>query len=244
MKRKKFYCPCCQRRLWRVGGYKFYQGQSKRGEAVTLISKKDNLLTHSTPSLANQQVWLEEFFCEEDGKIWMYLSKSGEGVLSYQLAEQEQWRHTARVSEPDNLCQLERFCQVLPFDRQLSSEASERNTVNSRVKRIERRRAERRQSSPLERWIFGVQKYWTEREALLSEVKKYQYINKHTGQKVNASEVLEESLERITHLFGTSSLSSLSNPSVLEVLSEYVSHTYQVSTHDRRLKDSLKTRHG
>ena len=241
MTRQKFYCPCCQRRLWRVGGYKFYQGQSKRGEALTLISEKDNFLTHSTPSLANQQVWLEEFFCEKDGKIWMYLSKSEEGVLSYQLAEQAQWRHTDRVSAPDNLCQLERFCQVLPFDRQLSSDASERNTANSRVRKVERRKAERRQSSPLERWIFGVQKHWPERDALLSEVRKYQYINQQTGQQVDASEVLEESLKRVAHLFGTPSLSSLPIPSVIEVLLAYVSHTYQVSTHDRRLREFLQT---
>lgn len=238
MKRKKFYCPCCQRRLWRVGGYKFYQGQSKRGEALTLISEKDNSLTHSTPSLANQQVWLEEFFCEEDGKIWMYLSKSEEGVLSYQLADQEQWRHTDRVSELDN---LERFCQVLPFDRQLFSDAREKDAASIRFRSVERRRTERRQSSSLERWIFGVQKNWPEREALLSEARKYQYIHNQTGQQVDASEVLEESLERIAHLFGTPSLSSLPIPSVLEALSAYVSHTYQVNTHDRRLKRFLQT---
>lgn len=62
---QKFYCSQCNRRLWRVGGHKYF---------------------------VNQNVWLEDFFCEEDGAILMYVSSSERGKLALREAQLIDWQ--------------------------------------------------------------------------------------------------------------------------------------------------------
>jgi hypothetical protein len=49
-------CPFCQRRLWNLGSHKYYLGTSDS--------------------------WLEKFFCEEHGVVWMRLSKNLDEAIS------------------------------------------------------------------------------------------------------------------------------------------------------------------
>jgi hypothetical protein len=62
---QKFYCPFCQQRLWRLGSSKYY-----------FPSASQNLIS------ANRSCWLEEFYCEEHGKLWMLVSKASDGTLA------------------------------------------------------------------------------------------------------------------------------------------------------------------
>lgn len=99
----KFFCPCCSRRLWRVGGTKhfiFYQGKSPIQKSFNLSAKKASFLAAQSPVCVDRQVWLEEFFCEKDGKIWLRLSKSEAG-LECRPAIREDWTQTTSTIEPD-----------------------------------------------------------------------------------------------------------------------------------------------
>lgn len=62
---QKFYCSQCHRRLWRVGGHKYF---------------------------VNQNVWLEDFFCEEDGTILMCVSSLEQGRLALREAQRIDWQ--------------------------------------------------------------------------------------------------------------------------------------------------------
>ena len=66
----QFDCPHCHRQLWRVGEPKYFLHQVG----------------------VNHNVWLENFFCEEHGKILMSVSVSEPGKLSGRPATEEDWQ--------------------------------------------------------------------------------------------------------------------------------------------------------
>ncbi len=104
-KSQKFYCPCCQRRLWRVGSpkhYIFYEGREEIQKGFKLPALTAALLAAQNNVWVDRQVWLEEFFCEEHGKMWMRLFPSPEGLLWAQLAKQEDWQKTIFTLNPDH----------------------------------------------------------------------------------------------------------------------------------------------
>lgn len=71
-----FYCPHCDRRLWRLGRSKRFMSYLDAAQ----IQQNLNISRKSAASLATESAgvdpnsWLEEFFCEEDGKLWMKLT--------------------------------------------------------------------------------------------------------------------------------------------------------------------------
>ncbi len=102
-KSKKFYCPYCQTRLWRKGHQKYYlhcltipqiQKEFKLGHKKAAFLAAQN----STP--VNLNLWLEEFFCPEDGQIWLRIAKNDQGNLTITLATEEDWKRTHRTIDP------------------------------------------------------------------------------------------------------------------------------------------------
>lgn len=63
---QKFSCPFCQQRLWRLGS-------------------KPSFLFEGT-NLKSNNAWLEDFFCEEHGRIQMRLTKTTDLTLKAELA--------------------------------------------------------------------------------------------------------------------------------------------------------------
>jgi hypothetical protein len=61
---QKFHCPFCQKCIWRLGSAKYYCLLFS-GERVRI----------------NYNCWLEEFYCEEHGKLWMRITKKSERKL-------------------------------------------------------------------------------------------------------------------------------------------------------------------
>ncbi|ACK69121.1 conserved hypothetical protein [Gloeothece citriformis PCC 7424] len=103
-KTQKFYCPYCSNRLWRVGSPKyhlFHQGKLEIQKGLNLTSKKAAFLAAQQSTLVNNNLWLEEFFCEKDGKIWMYLEKHSNGQLATRLASREDWQRTTKTPDPE-----------------------------------------------------------------------------------------------------------------------------------------------
>jgi len=103
-KTPKFHCPYCQRRLWRVGSpkyYVFYNGKHEMKEGLNLSGKNAGLLAAQQSTCLDTNVWIEEFFCEEDGKVWMHLVRAESGELSVRLAQQKDWKRTVKTVDPD-----------------------------------------------------------------------------------------------------------------------------------------------
>ena len=104
-KSQQFYCPYCQNRLWRPGFNKyclFYQGKEEIQKGFQLTSKKAALVAQQQTVIVDRQVWLEDFLCENDGKIWLCLSNKEEGKnISYRLATEQDWEHTSHTPDPN-----------------------------------------------------------------------------------------------------------------------------------------------
>lgn len=68
-----FYCPYCDRRLWRLGSPKRFMSYPDAAQIQQNlnISRKSVLSLVTKGTCVERNSWLEEFFCEEDSKLWM-----------------------------------------------------------------------------------------------------------------------------------------------------------------------------
>ena len=99
-----FYCFCCQQRLWRLGSPKyhlFYQDVAQLREGLGITRKKASLIAAQHANFVDRNVWLEEFFCEEDGKIWLRISKKADGTLASTPAKSSDWKRTSHTIDPE-----------------------------------------------------------------------------------------------------------------------------------------------
>ncbi|MGF1542070.1 MAG: hypothetical protein ACFCU5_16765 [Pleurocapsa sp.] len=101
-----FPCPYCQQRLWRVGAdkyYLFYQDIADIRENLQLTKKKASLLQGQYPVFVDKNRWIEEFFCPEDGKLWLLISRQADGSLTQTLATEKDWQKTSKTINPHTL---------------------------------------------------------------------------------------------------------------------------------------------
>jgi hypothetical protein len=101
---QKLGCPYCQQRLWRVGREKyqiFYTGKTEIQKGMGVTGKKASFLAAQKQAHVASNVWLEEFFCEEHGQIWLHLTKTQEGAFLMRLATREDWQRTNRTPNPE-----------------------------------------------------------------------------------------------------------------------------------------------
>ena len=102
---KKFYCPYCDLRLWRIGNtkyYVFYKNAAQIRQNKGLSAKKSAFLaTQYTPYLDRKR-WIEAFCCEEHGKMWLLISASEEGNYQYRIAREKDWLQTDKSPDPRN----------------------------------------------------------------------------------------------------------------------------------------------
>ena len=98
-----FFCPYCQRRLWRSGSpkyYIYYEGKAEIKKGFGLSAKNANFLVNQSYTQLNINVWLEEFFCEQDGRLWLHITRK-ETELSSRLATAEDWLRSTKTINPD-----------------------------------------------------------------------------------------------------------------------------------------------
>lgn len=103
-KTPKFYCPYCGERLWRPGGEKhhvFYEGAASIKKHLGISSKKAKFLAMKGAYL-DRSSWLEEFFCREDSKVWLLVSKRENGSYESVLAQPEHWQQATKAFDPDH----------------------------------------------------------------------------------------------------------------------------------------------
>jgi hypothetical protein len=120
-KKHQFHCPYCQQRLWRNGSpkhYIYHEGKLEIQQGFNLTAKKASFLAAQNRTQLNQNIWLEDFFCELDGKIWLLVSRK-DGEISYRLAVQEDWLRSTKTINPDY-----RNCSVSEYTSKFSRGSS------------------------------------------------------------------------------------------------------------------------
>lgn len=103
-KTPKFYCPYCDRRLWRQGTGKhslYFQGVAEVQSQFNLTKKKASMLVGQNSVQVDRSTWLEEFFCEVDGKMWLKVSKDLDGRMTTAVAEEKHWKQSTRTIDPN-----------------------------------------------------------------------------------------------------------------------------------------------
>ena len=96
---QRFYCPYCDRRLWRLGSPKHFVFYLDAGEIQrnVSVSRKNAVVLASKGEYVDNNSWIEEFFCAEHGKLWMKVVKKDEGKLVATLAMSNDWQQTTRT---------------------------------------------------------------------------------------------------------------------------------------------------
>jgi hypothetical protein len=99
-----FYCPHCQTRIWRSGSPKhflFYQNASEIKNGLNVSTKKSKILSTNYPVYVDQATWIEEFFCPNDGHLWLLVCRKDDRTLSLHLPAQTDWNRTTKTILPD-----------------------------------------------------------------------------------------------------------------------------------------------
>ncbi len=100
---RHFYCPYCERRLWRLGSPKhflYYTGASEI-QKNTNVPRKNALLLSTKGTYVDSNSWIEEFLCGDHGKLWMKVTRKIDGNLGTTLAISKDWEQTTRTIQPD-----------------------------------------------------------------------------------------------------------------------------------------------
>lgn len=103
-KTQHFCCPYCPKRLWRQGSQKYHLIYSEASEIkhhLNISLKNASFLASSGKGYLDSNAWIEEFFCERHGKIWMLINKETNGTLAAVQAKDSDWRRTARTINPN-----------------------------------------------------------------------------------------------------------------------------------------------
>lgn len=98
-----FSCPYCQQRLWRVNSpkhYLFYRNIAEVRQNLHLTKKKASFLIEHYSVFTDRDRWIEEFFCPEDGKMWLLISRQKDGSLAQTLATAKHWQQTGKTINP------------------------------------------------------------------------------------------------------------------------------------------------
>lgn len=81
--------------------YLFYQGKMEMQKGLNLTSKKASFLANQRSTCVDNNIWIEEFFCENDGQIWMRLYRGEDKNIIACLAKAEDWKRTTKTIDPE-----------------------------------------------------------------------------------------------------------------------------------------------
>jgi hypothetical protein len=103
---QKFYCPYCEERLWRRGGFKHYLLYADIGDInyYSKISSRQLEMVPDKNARIDHGRWIEKFFCHNHGKVWLLVSKSEFNHLTTRLAVSSDWQCLIGTSHEDEGC--------------------------------------------------------------------------------------------------------------------------------------------
>jgi hypothetical protein len=98
-KTKKYFCPVCEQRLWRLGTTKyhlFYRNAAEIKQNTGISSTKAKLLAVKNKTYLDTKKWIEGFFCPTHGNLWLLISLQ-EKEYKYRLATEKDWLQTDKT---------------------------------------------------------------------------------------------------------------------------------------------------
>ncbi len=101
-KTKKYFCPFCEQRLWRLGTPKyhlFYKNATEIRQNTGISAKKAKLLALQNTTYLDPNKWIEAFCCQNHGKLWLLISLQEKGI-EYRLAKEKDWLQTNNTLDP------------------------------------------------------------------------------------------------------------------------------------------------
>ena len=102
--KQKFSCPYCQSQLWRMGSPKHYlycQEISEVQKQFNISRKKASLLLSQNNTYLDRNSWIEDFCCEQHGKMWLKISKKVDNSMKVSLATDEDWKRSTGTINPN-----------------------------------------------------------------------------------------------------------------------------------------------
>ena len=99
---KKYFCPYCEQRLWRLGNTKhhlFYKDAEEIRNNTNLTLKKAKLFSTQNSTYSDRNKWIEAFCCSSHGMMWLFISMQN-GELSYRVAQRRDWLQTNNTVDP------------------------------------------------------------------------------------------------------------------------------------------------
>ncbi len=93
-KTEQFFCPYCEKRLWRLGGSKHHlllASSSIDKQNLQLSSKSFKEASEKSACLDPDQ-WIEEFFCSEHSNLWMLVYRTIHNRLTSVVASKADWQ--------------------------------------------------------------------------------------------------------------------------------------------------------
>jgi hypothetical protein len=103
-KKQVFNCPFCQDKLWRVGSpkhYLYYREVAELQENLNISRKKASLLIAQNNTYLDKNTWIESFFCQEHGTMWLKLSHKVEQPIKISLANDDDWQRSSGTINPN-----------------------------------------------------------------------------------------------------------------------------------------------
>lgn len=101
---RKYFCPFCEQRLWRLGDskhYLFYKNSQEIRENTNISKKKAGLLATQNTTYLDTKKWIEAFCCPEHGMLWILISLHKD-VYEYRIAKEKDWLMTTKTLDPRN----------------------------------------------------------------------------------------------------------------------------------------------
>lgn len=102
--KENFNCPYCQTKLWRMGSpkhYLYYQEISDVQKNLNISRKKASLLIAKNNTYLDRNSWIEDFFCEQHGTIWLKISHKVEHPIQVSLASADDWKNSTGTINPN-----------------------------------------------------------------------------------------------------------------------------------------------
>ena len=102
--KQKFNCPYCHTKLWRMGSpkhYIYYQEISEVQKNLGISRKKASLLIAQKNTYLDKSSWIEDFYCEQHGTIWLKISSKTNSQIKVCLASPEDWRQSTGTIDPN-----------------------------------------------------------------------------------------------------------------------------------------------
>lgn len=101
---QKFSCPYCQTKLWRMGSpkhYLYYREVSEVQQQLNIPRKKASLLIAQNKTVLDRSIWIEDFVCEQHGKMWLKITNNSDRSVTVTLASDKDWEKTTGTIDPN-----------------------------------------------------------------------------------------------------------------------------------------------